>query len=360
MRIIELARNFSYNDGISRVIFELSKKLKKKHDVEVIYNYSSGEPIKFPSKQLGQLETINYVSKNADIVHTHFGLSLAFADMSKKINSNLKHVYTYHVNPPREVTGSSWFDYKKINMGIYLGVKGGVDKVVAISKYAKIDFLEKYGKPEPIVIYNGVDTEKFVPNKKSGRSFREKHNISSDCFLLGYLARFSFQKNHPFLIRLAKELPKDIKIVLAGNPNTGAKSTYNYCKELIKSLNLEEKIIVLENIPENEITDFYNSLDVYVIPSLWEGFGLPILEAMSCEKPVVSLNSYVYPELVGGDKKNGFTAKNINEFKKQVLKLYSDSKLYKETSKNAIKFAKTMDWEKKAEEYSKMMKKLVE
>ena len=285
MRIIEFVSNFSQNDGMARVAYEIGMRLAKRHEVSAVYRHHSEIPFDFPAKRLGRREAIRYIASDADVVHTHFGLNLLLADAAKIYNPKLRHVFTHHVNPPLGITKSAALAHYGVYGATMLGVRLGVDKVVAISNYAKDDFLANYAKPAPTVIYNGVDTRAFRPDAKAGRAFREKYHIEASGFIAGYMNRFSPQKNHEMLLRAAKKMPKDTTVLLAGSePKKGG--TLEKCRSIAKSLNLEDRVKFIGKLPARDILGFYNCIDVLALPSLWEGFGLPVAEAMACARQI--------------------------------------------------------------------------
>jgi len=84
-----------------------------------------------------------------------------------------------------------------------------------------------------------------------------------------------------------------------GHPKIPGYRDFNILRKTIRDLNLEEDVLVPGYVPEQDLPIFYNAADVFVFPSLYEGFGLPVLEAMACGAPVVALNSSSIPEVVG-------------------------------------------------------------
>lgn len=115
-----------------------------------------------------------------------------------------------------------------------------------------------------------------------------------------------------------------------------------------KELKIEDKVIHTGAIPDNELVDLYNLVDLFIFPSLYEGFGLPVIEAMACGTKVVSSNSSSLPE-VGGDKVLYFDPKNIEEMKEAIEKELEREDT-KENRQERIKWAKSFDFKKTSEE----------
>jgi glycosyltransferase involved in cell wall biosynthesis len=92
------------------------------------------------------------------------------------------------------------------------------------------------------------------------------------------------------------ELPQ-ARLVIAGTPHFGPASLA--IKQLIDKLGLERQVIALDEVPDADLPQLYNCANVFVLPSLYEGFGLPALEAMACGVPVIVADATSLPEVVG-------------------------------------------------------------
>jgi glycosyltransferase involved in cell wall biosynthesis len=359
MRLVEFVGNFSHGDGMSRVVLELAKRLRRWYDLTVVYRYAAIESIREPglrTLRLGRLAAVRHLARHADVVHSHFGPGLLLADLAKALSPRLRHLHTHHVIPPRAVVGSPWLQYHSVYAATWLGLRLGVDRAVGISRYAVEDLRRLYGVPGASLVQNGVDPRAFRPDPRAGRAFREKHDLPPEARLVGYAARFNRQKNHELLIRLACELPRDALLVLGGAPSRGPASTYDACVSLTKRLGVADRVRFLGYLPDSDLRGFYNSLDVFAFASLYESFGLPPLEAMCCETPVVTLDGYAYPELVDFRRwGNGFRARDEREFGRAVIRLLADPSLARACGRRGRRFAQTFDWEKKALEYKRLI-----
>lgn len=350
--------------GKERVVYELAKRLAKKHEVKIItfknkvnknlVKFFEKEGIEFvffnyPNPFVGRLNYLTLYRKkisklDLDIINAH-GLILANAAALSKIPT----VKTYHAhvtvlseflsNPMR------WVDnFIEESFSIYFS-----DKIISISKYAKNQLKKLYGK-NSIVIYNGVDTKKFKPSIKARRNFRERFQISNEEIVIGNIGRFVKQKNQEFLIRLLKHL--NCKLILVGEGLL--KKQYIF---LVKKLRISSKVIFLKNL--TELDEFYNAIDIYAHASLWESFGLPLLEAQSCGKPVIAFNKTAMKEVVVHNK-TGFLANNEKEFLEYLKILMESKNLREKIGKNGRKFAKKFDWDIAAEKYEKTLQKLIQ
>lgn len=153
-----------------------------------------------------------------------------------------------------------------------------------------------FPKDKITVIPNGIDVNIF--DKLDGEKLYTKEDSE---LLLGNLGRMVFQKNQKFLIEVALELKSrntNFKILLGGIGRL-EKSI----KEKIKSHKLEKEIILLGFIDNPK--SFMDTIDVFLLPSIWEGFGYVLAEAMLCEKPVIAFDISSNSQLVESDV-NGF------------------------------------------------------
>ncbi|MEA4968734.1 MAG: glycosyltransferase [Bacteroidaceae bacterium] len=155
---------------------------------------------------------------------------------------------------------------------------------IAISKNAG-DFL--FGKKSDyFIIHNGIDTENFSFNNKIRNAKRLELKIE-DNFVIGHVGRFSKEKNHILIIKIFKELykknPKSI-LLLSGNGQLEKE-----IKQKIKDMSLSEQVI-FTGIEKN-INQIYQAMDVFLFPSLNEGFGLSLMEAQCSGLPCFISNT---------------------------------------------------------------------
>lgn len=314
MKIVQIVNNYSKGDGISRVVTDLGKELGKKVDFEIFYRKSSNGVPKstLKTRKLSTLGILRNVEDNS-IIHSHFGMGLFLSILLRKLK-NVKHVHTYHA-----ITSKEYYEhyYRDLILTKILFKMGGVDQFVGISKYASKELRDFYGINNTVVIYNGVDTDRFKIDTKAGRNFREKYNLDSDKIILGYLSRFAPHKNHMFLLKFMKYYWKDFQLLLVGKGEYREK-----CEDFVRT-NRVKNVKFLGFLPDNQIPAFYNALDVYIHPSLWEGYGLPIIEAMACGKPVVAWKNRVGSELVS--KETGILVNTVENLDKEIRSLYQNT-----------------------------------
>jgi glycosyltransferase involved in cell wall biosynthesis len=142
------------------------------------------------------------------------------------------------------------------------------------------------------VVHNGVDTARFRPDPAEGLRFREQHGISTNHFVLGMVASFKRQKDHPTFLRTAKrvlsEMP-ECRFIIAGDIIPGSKDSETYSREihdLANTLDLQNRCIFTGNT--TSIEGIYNACDLTLLISLREGTPNAALESMACGRPVIA------------------------------------------------------------------------
>jgi len=177
------------------------------------------------------------------------------------------------------------------------------------------------------VIYNGIEIEK---DKYEDSAFYKKNNNE---ILLGNVGRLVHQKGQHFLIQIGEILKAkqiNFTILIAGNGPLEKELA-----EQIRRANLENEIKLLGFV--KDIDRFMKSIDVFLLTSLWEGFGFVLAEAMINEKPIVAWDISSNPELVHHNV-NGFLAPpfDIEVFTQQVVDLIKDSEKQKVFGNNGL------------------------
>src|ERR1022692_1810853 len=173
------------------------------------------------------------------------------------------------------------------------------DHIITVSEYSKRDLVETYGiREEKITVtYEGAG-KKFVPadRQKAKDELARKYAIGGDFVL--YLGRLQARKNLMRLVNAYAHIRKagfPQKLVLAGRQDTLFESV---CSR-IRELKLENEIVLPGYVAAADVPTFYNAAEVFVYPSLFEGFGLPIMEAMACGTPVVTSRGSSLEEVAG-------------------------------------------------------------
>lgn len=227
--------------------------------------------------------------------------------------------------------------YKLTNWTRYSIAKA--TKIIAVSQNTKRDLIKNYHAPENkiSVIYNGF--EKDVVKSKS-LSIKKPYIL--------YVGTLQPRKNISLLIsafdKFVKKHPK-YSLIIAGKKGW----LYDEIFTQVKRLNHSDKIQFTGYVNDQELIYLYQNAECFVLPSLYEGFGIPILEAMSYGCPVISSNASSLPE-VGGDACLYFDPQSENQLLEQLEKLLSDDQLRDNLIRSGKQRVKLFSWQKSADQ----------
>ncbi len=175
-------------------------------------------------------------------------------------------------------------------------------KLIAVSKATKKDLIKRLSLPEKkiSVVYEGVDRELFKRQKDDVvDSITKEFDIERENYFL-FIGTIQPRKNLERLIESFKgykeKTGSNIKLVIVGGKGWRAEKIY----ALPKKLGIERDVLFLGRVETDKLPALLSGAKVFVFPSLFEGFGLPILEAFSCGCPVLTSNSSSMPEIAGG------------------------------------------------------------
>jgi len=224
------------------------------------------------------------------------------------------------------------------------------DKVIAVSEFTKNEIIKYYATPsEKIeVICNSIG-ENFLQNYTGEKlkEIRKKYNLPEKYLL--YVGTLQPRKNIPFLIRAfaktKEKMPKH-KLVLVGS-----KTAHNYDTAIdaeITRLNLQNDIIFPGYVEVSELLAIYKLADIFIFPSLYEGFGIPILEAMSAGIPVVASDIPVFRE-VAQEVAEYFHPESLDELEKAVYNTSINLKLRNNLINSGKARINLFSWEKSAQ-----------
>jgi glycosyltransferase involved in cell wall biosynthesis len=212
-------------------------------------------------------------------------------------------------------------------------------KIIAVSKTTKKDIVKNYKIPEEKieVIYNGY--EKPVKYEISNIKI-EKINHP---YIL-YVGTLQPRKNITTLIKAFEKFKNfypEFKLIIAGKKGWLYEKIFN----LVTDLGLEADVYFTDYVTDNQLVFLYKNAFCFVLPSFYEGFGIPVLEAMSFDCPVISSFCSSLPE-IGADACLYFDPNNVFDLVEKLKLLKEDKKLRKELIKKGQKRIKEFSWEK--------------
>ncbi len=325
----------AHKGGVNTYTRNLTEELSKIDDLEMTYFYSSlRQPYKGDLKDVKKFKipptffevlfnrmrnvSIERFIGDVDIFHS--------SDWAQPPGKSLK-VTTYHDVIPLKFPKWSHPKIVQVHKRRLELVEKEIDMVIAVSETTKKDLLEISKIPEDkiVVILEGVE-ERFKPQPEDKvKSFKEKYN-----------------------------LPAEFVLAMGG---VGERKNLKRIKEACKDYNL---IIPGENIPyvsNEELPLLYCSAKVLLYATLYEGFGLPVVEAMACGLPFIVSNAEWSNELM--DYPGLFTdPKNVDDMKIR-LKQAMDSDYRANLIKNGLKRAGFFSWQKAAAETAEVYRKLM-
>lgn len=247
--------------------------------------------------------------------------------------------------------GFSSPEFMKQSVSRFAELVGRADRIIAVSENTKMDVLRLLGVPEYkiSVIYEATE-EIFRPLNDESilESVRLRYGLKDNRFML-YVGTIEPRKNLGSLLKAFSRLKKvkkiEHKLVLAGRMGWSYEQIFN----LIRDLHLQNDIILSGYVPRHDLPGLYNLADSFVYPSLYEGFGLPPLEAMACGLPVVASNASCFPEILG-DAAILTDPDNEDELSKQIYAVLSDSSLRSWMRQKGLARASQFSWEHTARE----------
>jgi glycosyltransferase involved in cell wall biosynthesis len=225
------------------------------------------------------------------------------------------------------------------------------DVLIAISEYTKRTLVETLGlPPERVhVVYPAVDHERFGPMDVL-EGFWMKYGLDKKARYILYVGSDDPRKNLRTLVRafaLIKQQVGNVKLLKVGAPHFVRER--QRLRALVCELRLQQDVLFFDYVPDEDLPLFYNVADVFVLPSLYEGFGLPALEAMACGTPVVVANSASLPEVVG-DAGCVVSLSNAEALARQLQKVLLESVYHSRLSQASEERARTFDLAQQAKE----------
>ena len=218
-------------------------------------------------------------------------------------------------------------------------------KIICSSDFVRFDFLKDYAK-KTITITPGVDINRF------------KHKIvnsKNKILFVASLRKAEKYKGLEYLlsaVNIIKKNIKDVKLTVVGEGDCMI-----YYKRLCKNLGIKRNVEFKGSIIGRKLVEHYQKSNVLVLPSLSESFGMVLLEAMACKKPVIGSNVGGIPYVIDNEK-NGLLVppKDPEALAKAIIKILKNSKLAKKMGEESYKkVIKNFTWDKQIEKTKKII-----
>lgn len=243
-------------------------------------------------------------------------------------------------------------ELKYHNFGLRQAIKKAT-KILTISNFSKQEMVKRCGMdPDRIqVIYLGFDAGIFKPvkDKQKIATTLDKYKIPADIPYFLYVGRLEEKKNTPGLIeafaRFKQESGSRCKLVLAGFPG----HNYEKIRSLIEENNLQSEIIETGWVDEKDLPVLLSASRTFVFPSFYEGFGLPLLEAMSCQTPILASDAASIPEVTNGAALL-FDPYDVPDMAKKMSVITNNEVLRTDLVQRGLNRVKDFSWQKCARE----------
>ena len=218
------------------------------------------------------------------------------------------------------------------------------DAVVAISENTKQDIIRFYDIPEEKikVIYQSCNSSFLVEKKMKERAaVLKKYDLPSEYLL--YVGSIIERKNLLTIVKAMEQLPNDLDIplVVVGS----GKGYLKKIKKYIANRPIRRRIIFTKNIAFTDLPAIYQHAQLFIYPSVYEGFGIPIIEALNSAVPVISSPISSLPE-AGGESSFYVDPKNVSAMSRGISKILGDSIYRVEMIENGLEYVRRFDAEK--------------
>lgn len=281
-------------------------------------------------------------SWNLDIIHsqTEFGVGFLSRVAARKLNIPV--VHTYHTLYEDYVHYVTRNHFNKTAKKLAIKVtkyycEDKCDELIVPTKKIQDLFVNRYNiKKNAHIIPTGIDINRFKKDKTMNEEIvkiKKKYNLKDTDFCIGSVGRIAKEKSFDKIIYNIKDLVgvnNSIKLMLVG----GGPEIDNL-RNLVKKLELEENVIFTDKVLYDLVPAYFNTFDIVVSYSKTETQGLTIIEGLAASKPTICINDDSFKSMVEHNY-NGFLFNDDDEFKKYVLMLLANKKLYNELSLNAL------------------------
>jgi len=231
-------------------------------------------------------------------------------------------------------------------------------RVFTISGSSKDDIIREYrvSKDKVIVTYPGIKLKSQMSKLKTAtqnsKLLKEKYGIEGEYIL--FVGTLQPRKNIVRLVEAFSKLKNGIKLIIVGKKGW----MYEEILAAPKKFGIEDKVKFLDSVTDEELPFFYKYALCFVLPSLYEGFGLPVLEAMKYGCPVVTSNVSSLPE-AGGNAALYIDPLNVDDIVKNLESIIQNSELRTKLIKKGYEQVKKFSWEKTARETLRVLQGLM-
>lgn len=319
--LIDIVNNLSEQDNIYLYI------INDEYDKNLISEINGNVKIIYANRKVGGsklgyiFDFCKFVKENKiKVIHCQCINTVKFSFLAKVINPSIKLIHTVHDTKI----------YSRFNKFNILIDKICVNKIIAISKSVKDEIISKGIDEDKVkIIYNAIDLSKFKLCKNKV--------MIKDEIIIGNVARLVPEKKGQDILIKAMGILKDkypnMKCLFAGDPPSKNKENIIKLKQLAVNEGVEKRVEFLGNV--NDISCFLSKIDIFVLPSVYEGFGISLIEAMATGVPCIAANIDGPKEIIK-DNEYGLLFESKN-FKDLAMKIDNMIYSYSYNNQNRIK-----------------------
>ena len=350
--------------GIARYGHNLIEAVNKRRNIEnhsIVSFFSLSRRKHFQHINLSEeitrasyLSSVWPLKKGVDLIH---GI-----DSKMPLWRNCKKIFTVHdlfvhINKSDHIAPESFRSKRKQQLDKMLPY---LDGIIADSEVTKQDVVSQLGFPGEKVytIHLGVDNNFQPSTEHETATVRQKYDLVNKDYIL-FVGAISGKKNTERMVEaFAKtNLKSHFDFILAGGISYKGEET----QARISELGLKSHVKILPFIEQNDLPHLYSGAKAFIFPTLYEGFGLPILEAMKCGTPVLTATTGSAPEVAGGHALlvDPYDVESIKEGMAEIITWSTNQQENNERLKQAKVYADSFTWDKTAKEtlftYSKFI-----
>lgn len=341
------------NETYYRNFIDTINKFLDKDDEVILLLANKEEAEKINKKQIENIKTIVFKNKNPLIRYLYeiptlvkkYNIDVLHTQYYAPLVKNCKLVVTIH-----DISYEHFPDYfskvELIRNRLWIWYSSKIaNAILTVSEYSKKDISNRYSINQNKIfvthlaaseIYKKVDI-KLVEETK------EKFEINGDYLLT--VGNLQPRKNMIRLINSYVELKTNnqnfnLKLVIVGKKAWKSDKIF----ERVNSANLNNEIILTDYVSNEELVSLYNGAQIFIYPSIFEGFGLPVIEAMACGTPVITSNVSSLPE-VAGDSALLINPYDYNDITNKIIELYRNNELIENLKIKGEVRAKEFKWE---------------
>ena len=369
MKIAMTVPKYNKKGAISRYVAELAERFVKEHEVHIFSHewkdVGSDDLIFHKTQMISKPPSLNFLSyltsttlkinaKNFDIVQC------TTADRFSADVFNPMSILRAWIDVLKKEKHRTVFGRKILTPGYLIGLglekhnytKGNYKKIIPLSTSTKSELIKYYNVPEEDieVIPLGVDLDEFRPLRNQNLiELKKKYGIQEGDIVLNIVATEFHRKGLAELIKslsiVKNEAKSNLKLLVVG----GGQNTIGF-----DYLGLADRLGVMDNIiftgHVEDLNKHYNLADIFVFPTKYEGFGIPVIEAMAAGLPVVTTNTAAGEDAVENGK-NGLLIEDptdVREIAEKTSILIEDENLRNQMCKNARRTAEKFTWDNTA------------